>query len=645
MDEPDSDANALRSIDEEGLDFEGRARLASVRQAMFGVSTEPTRIGRFVLVEALGAGGMGIVYSAHDPRLERRIALKLVKPELVGTLKDEARLLREAQAMARLSHPNVVQIHDVGVADGRLFIAMELVPGGTLAAWLATSERPWRAIVGRFIEAGRGLAAAHAVGIVHRDFKPENVLYGVDGRVRVTDFGLARGAAATSEGSERNNGPKDTLSGAGQASLTTSGAIAGTPYYMAPELFMGRPATPASDQFSFCVALYHALNGVRPFAGDDRGALMRAVITGKREEPPRLRIPRRIHQALVRGLSVAPEQRFASMAALLAAIGPRSPGRRVAMVAGSVVGGVALLGGVAALLGAGGPYACAATETRFGAGNTETAYRVPAGCTAIRVRAWGGGGGGAVHPGGGGGYVEAVLRVVPEAELTVAVGGGGGHWGNGALADLTGGAHGGPGGFSGASSGGYSGVREGSWWLLVAGGGGGAGIWGWGGGGGGSQGERGGPESGLRGGGGTPLDGGAGGFSLHGAVPGAEGKGMQGGLGGASPEIVTGDDSKGVGGGGGGGGLFAGGGGGGDAWGFGKDGRSGGGGGGSGHVEPARSIGAPVLISATRQESPLADASGGAGHGGDGRMADGTEATSGRPGLVLISTEPDPAGA
>ena len=111
-----------------------------------------------MLVEALGAGGMGIVYSAHDPRIERRIALKLVKPELVGTLKDEARLLREAQAMARLSHPNVVQIHDVGVADGRLFIAMELVSGRTLAVWLATSEHPWREIVGVFLEAGRGLA-------------------------------------------------------------------------------------------------------------------------------------------------------------------------------------------------------------------------------------------------------------------------------------------------------------------------------------------------------------------------------------------------------------------------------------------------------------------------------------------------------
>ena len=153
------------------------------------MTDEPLRIGRFVLEGPIGAGGMGIVYAARDPHLDRRIALKVVKPDAAAELRDQARLLREAQAMARLSHPNVVQIHEVGVWEGRVFIAMELVAGRTLAAWLATSERGWRDVVATYVAAGRGLAA----GIVHRDFKPENVLVGDDGRVRVTDFGLARG--------------------------------------------------------------------------------------------------------------------------------------------------------------------------------------------------------------------------------------------------------------------------------------------------------------------------------------------------------------------------------------------------------------------------------------------------------------------
>jgi serine/threonine protein kinase len=151
----------------------------------------PARIGRFLVIRALGSGGMGIVVEAFDAELDRRVALKLLRAR-DGAPSSHARLLREAQAMARLSHPNVVQVHDVGTVGAQVFIAMELVVGQTLASWQAAGKHEWRAIVRMYLEAGRGLAAAHAAGLVHRDFKPDNVLVGRDGRVRVADFGLAR---------------------------------------------------------------------------------------------------------------------------------------------------------------------------------------------------------------------------------------------------------------------------------------------------------------------------------------------------------------------------------------------------------------------------------------------------------------------
>ena len=167
--------------------------MVSLRQEMFGVSRTPPSVDRFLLDEKLGAGGMGIVYAARDPRLERKIALKLVRVEREFGPKGEARLLREARSMARLAHPNVVQIYEAGEWEGRVFIAMELVRGRTLAAWLAQSPRKWQEVIVVFRMAGRGLAAAHAAGVVHRDFKPENVLIGDDGHARGTDFGLAIG--------------------------------------------------------------------------------------------------------------------------------------------------------------------------------------------------------------------------------------------------------------------------------------------------------------------------------------------------------------------------------------------------------------------------------------------------------------------
>ena len=316
------------------LDLAARSRMASLRASMFGASAEPARVGRFVVLETLGAGGMGVVHAAYDPRLDRKIALKLVKPEVAAAgTNGEARLLREAQAMARLSHPNVVQIHEVGAWEGRVFIAMELVAGRSLATWLEVQPRGWREVVHMFAEAGRGLAAAHAAGMVHRDFKPENVLVGDDGRVRVTDFGLARGGVSESGAGETWREPGDPLAAIVDGMSVGTAAFAGTPRFMSPEQFLGEPATAASDQFSFCVALYVALHGVHPFVGEDRATLAKAVIAGERREPPRMRVPRKIHKAVVKGLARAPEGRFAGMGELLRAIEPRAGWQRVAPVA------------------------------------------------------------------------------------------------------------------------------------------------------------------------------------------------------------------------------------------------------------------------------------------------------------------------
>src|SRR5690349_17448959 len=191
-------------------------------------------VGRFVVLQRLGEGGMGVVYTAYDPELDRKVAIKLLKSAEEG----HARLLREAQAMARLQHPNVIAVHDVGTLPGnRVFVAMELVAGATLRGWLKAAPRAWREVIAIMRQAGVGLAAAHDAGLVHRDFKPDNVLVGDDGRVRVMDFGLARLGAADPE---LSSGSHDT--GPLSTPLTMAGTVVGTPAYMAPELFKGTSA-------------------------------------------------------------------------------------------------------------------------------------------------------------------------------------------------------------------------------------------------------------------------------------------------------------------------------------------------------------------------------------------------------------------
>jgi hypothetical protein len=330
-------------------------------------------IDRFVVIGLVGRGGMGEVYAAYDPELDRKVAIKLLRAR--GDDADgRARLLREAQAIAKLSHPNVVVVYDVGTFGESVFIAMEFVGGRTLAGWMHERARSHREIMQVFLAAGRGLVAAHAAGLVHRDFKPDNVMVTNDGQVRVMDFGLARQrgeaqpesdapttSAATSAAAAATPDPSDDPDSTVNLSkprksapatsgsylsikLTQTGVMLGTPAYMAPEQFAVLPTDERSDQFSFGVTLYEALYGVRPFAGDTFLTLMTSVTMGDVGAPPaKTRVPTWLRKVLLRTLQTDPSARFPSMEVLLTALqmDPRARTRRLALGVG-VIGCVAL---------------------------------------------------------------------------------------------------------------------------------------------------------------------------------------------------------------------------------------------------------------------------------------------------------------
>ncbi|HET6280527.1 MAG TPA: protein kinase [Polyangia bacterium] len=290
-------------------------------------------VGRYLVLERLGAGAMGVVYAAYDPELDRKIALKLLRPQAGNgdTARRRARLVREAKATAKLSHPNVVGIFDVGVHQGQVFLAMEYLGGGTLRQWLDAEKRPWREIVRIFIEVGNGLAAAHAEGLIHRDFKPDNVLVDKQGKPKVVDFGLVRLASASLEASTTDSLDVDTTQEADagpipadqreRAALTRTGALAGTPAYMAPEQFLGKAIDERTDQFAFCVALYEALYRKRPFAGETVLGLADSVTSGQIIAATNPEIPASLRRIVVKGLAREPGNRFESIDSLLRALG------------------------------------------------------------------------------------------------------------------------------------------------------------------------------------------------------------------------------------------------------------------------------------------------------------------------------------
>jgi serine/threonine protein kinase len=260
---------------------------------------EPFRAGRYVILQHVGHGAMGNVYAAYDPDLDRKVAVKVLRDSTRGRPLP-ASLAREAKAMAKLVHPHVVTVFDVGHCERGVFVAMEFVEGLTLRTWLKQQERSWREVLAAFVQAGQGLAAAHAAGVIHHDFKPDNVLVSAGGGVKVADFGLARVAraprrrsrasSATPPGTRSTVGVGGPASGSATPTQATERGPVGTLAYMAPERHLLRPADARSDQFSFCVALHEALYRERPFAGTDlasaaRGGAVRRAGRAAAREP------------------------------------------------------------------------------------------------------------------------------------------------------------------------------------------------------------------------------------------------------------------------------------------------------------------------------------------------------------------------
>ncbi len=283
----------------------------------------PTHLGRYVIIEQIGRGGMGRVARAYDPKLRREVALKLV----VGNTPDSearTRIVREAQAMAQLSHPNIVPVYDVEHQRDGIYIAMEYVRGDTLATWLAKGPHTWQEVLSRYLGAGQGLVAAHAAGMVHRDFKPSNVMIGSDDRVRVMDFGLVRTADAlgTAEDDAARVESSDFFGIDASGDRTVAGVVMGTLHYMAPEQHRGEAVGPAADQYAFCVALYEGLFGVRPFSGKDAPSVARAKERGVPDKPAPAgtSVPAWLRAAVLRGLEPSPAARWPSMEGLLAAL-------------------------------------------------------------------------------------------------------------------------------------------------------------------------------------------------------------------------------------------------------------------------------------------------------------------------------------
>jgi len=362
MPDPGDEQHGLDRMIEAGKVSEAldeRRTLSRLRGKMFGKAGGAIQLSRYLLLDRLGTGGVGVVYRAHDPELDREVAVKLLRASSDRQQNDDA-LLREAKTMAKLAHPNVIAVYDVGrydaedlgieVAGGSeldipregVFVVMELVDGVDVRTWLAEKRREWRTVVDVFLQAGRALAAAHAAGLAHGDFKPANVLIGSDGRARAVDFGLARMLGRAAPQIEDGLIGGGSLEGAALHRLSTlhtrGGRVMGTPVYMSPEQHAGESSTDKSDQYSFCVSLYEALYGHRPFAGQTIDKLEAA----KRAEelvPPAQgsKVPQALLRVARRGLCAAPEDRFPSMDALLLALQKSIPRRRWPWIAAAAI--------------------------------------------------------------------------------------------------------------------------------------------------------------------------------------------------------------------------------------------------------------------------------------------------------------------
>ena len=295
--------------------------LARARRRLLG-KDQPTVVGRYRIIERLGRGGMGVVYRAHDSALDRDVALKLLPRRTVQDADARLRFAREAEAIAQLAHPNIVQVFEVGQLRDAPFFAMELIRGPSLRDWLL-EQRTTAELCDVFRQAAEGLMFAHNAGVVHRDFKPDNVVVGDEGRARVVDFGLAfLGESETTDRQVATSVPGITT-----PRLTQTGTVMGTPAYMSPEQHTGHAASSLSDQFSFCVALYEALFGVAPFARRPHAQMLANILEGKISPPVvKRKIGRPLRRAITRGLRSDPLKRSPDMTALITAL--QRPRRR-----------------------------------------------------------------------------------------------------------------------------------------------------------------------------------------------------------------------------------------------------------------------------------------------------------------------------
>ncbi|MEM9459993.1 MAG: SUMF1/EgtB/PvdO family nonheme iron enzyme [Myxococcota bacterium] len=337
---------------------------AQVSQRLFASPPSEQRIARYTVLERIGSGGMGMVYAAYDKQLDRKVAVKVLPEDELPDEEDRARFKREAQALARLSHSHVVTVHEVGEADGELFLAMEFVDGQNLGQWLRNDRPDWRAVLEVFMQAGRGLLAVHQAGLVHRDLKPNNIMRRDDGVVKILDFGLARpvgdglpagedsGSIWGADGADPTLGSSSGSSSSSRQlpSLTRTGTVVGTPAYMSPEQVLGQIVDARSDQFSFCVALYEALYGERPFPGLTMDAVRRSILRGRVRPAPKDRrpVPARLRTVLLRGLATDPAARWSSMEDLIEQLRAVVAPRALRWLAGAGVG-LAVVAGVVAL--------------------------------------------------------------------------------------------------------------------------------------------------------------------------------------------------------------------------------------------------------------------------------------------------------
>ncbi|MEM6995941.1 MAG: serine/threonine-protein kinase [Myxococcota bacterium] len=311
-----ADPDPLLDVDDEDMAERVRARL-------FSGEARPQTIGPFEVLERIGSGGMGEVFAARDPRLERRVALKVLRRASLrrgASEQIEQRLRREARALAQLDHPNIVRVFDVGVHDGQLYMAMELVSGQTLRKWLAEAPRTWREVIDVFAQVGTALGVAHDSGLVHRDVKPDNVVVDAHGRARVLDFGLALAFRA---GPTPDPTPSPTNGAApdpGPTPTPRTRGLVGTPGYMAPEQYLRHEPDPATDQFSFCVSFYEALYGRPPLPRDSFATARVATVAGRIDPPPADAAPAWLTRIVMRGLSLEPGDRWPSMETLTAAL-------------------------------------------------------------------------------------------------------------------------------------------------------------------------------------------------------------------------------------------------------------------------------------------------------------------------------------